>query len=59
MHLQYSKNISIVSRDSGFWAEDAYGVLLGPIGSIEEITEALEKLNPAEYETKMFLKNSK
>lgn len=59
MELRYSKNISIVSRDSGWFAEDVYGLIVGPMGSIQEVVEWLEIHSPAEYETKMFLKNNK
>ena len=49
-------NWKLIERDSGFWIFDAQGPLVGPLGSIQEVREWLDRHNLKEFETITFYK---
>ena len=55
----YLNGFKIVNSNGLFWIGDSYGVLCGPLGSIEEARDWAQKHYPVEFETRMFLKSNK
>lgn len=52
----YLNGFKIVNSNGVWWIGDAYGVLCGPLGTVEEARDWCNTHNPKEFETRMFLK---
>lgn len=59
MKAFWLNSFKIVQTKAGLWyLGDSYGVLCGPLGSIEEARDWVHRHYPAQFETKSYHKNN-